>query len=135
MQRRRDLGGLIFVNLRDRSGIIQVVFDRDINEEAFNLAHEIRNEFVLTIRGVVTHREKGQCNDSIPTGHIEIKAEHLEILNTAKTPPIYIDDDDVLDESIRLKYRYLDLRKPKMQNILMTVSYTHLDVYKRQNIC
>ncbi|HHT51144.1 MAG TPA: aspartate--tRNA ligase [Eubacteriaceae bacterium] len=119
VQRRRDLGGLIFVNLRDRSGIIQVVFDRDINEEAFNLAHEIRNEFVLTIRGVVTHREKGQCNDSIPTGHIEIKAEHLEILNTAKTPPIYIDDDDVLDESIRLKYRYLDLRKPKMQNILM----------------
>ena len=119
VQRRRDLGGLIFVNLRDRSGIIQVVFDKDINEEAFNLAHNIRNEFVLTIKGNVTYREKGQSNDSIPTGDIEIKAGYLEILNTSKTPPIYIEDDDILAESIRLKYRYLDLRKPRMQNILM----------------
>lgn len=119
VQRRRDLGGLIFVNLRDRSGIVQVVFDKDINENAFEKASDIRNEFVLSIKGKITPREEGQNNDNIPTGYIEIKAEQLDILNNAKTPPIYIEDEDSISENLRLKYRYLDLRKPKMQNILM----------------
>jgi aspartyl-tRNA synthetase len=119
VQRRRDLGGLIFVNLRDRSGIIQVVFDKDISEKAFETASDIRNEFVLSIVGKITPREEGQNNENILTGYIEIKAEQLDILNTAQTPPIYIEDEDNISENIRLKYRYLDLRKPKMQNILM----------------
>ena len=119
VQRRRDLGGLIFVNLRDRSGIVQVVFDKEINEKAFEVASDIRNEYVLSIKGKISPREEGQNNDNIPTGYIEIQAEQLEILNTAQTPPIYIEDEDKLSEDVRLKYRYLDLRKPKMQNILM----------------
>src|SRR5690554_5675537 len=105
VQRRRDLGGLIFVNLRDRSGIIQVVFDKDISEKAFETASDIRNEFVLSIVGKITPREEGQNNENILTGYIEIKAEQLDILNTAQTPPIYIEDEDNISENIRLKYR------------------------------
>lgn len=119
VQRRRDLGGLIFVNLRDRSGFVQVVFDKEVNERAFELAGPIRSEFVLLVSGKVTSREEGQNNEHLSTGRIEIQADHLEILNTSETPPIYIEDEDKLSENIRLKYRYLDLRKPKMQKNLM----------------
>lgn len=119
VQRRRDLGGLIFINLRDRSGIIQVVFDKEIDEEAFKVATTIRNEYVLSIKGKVSFREKGQENPDNPTGSIEIHVQQLKVLNTSQTPPIYIEDEDLLSEDVRLKYRYLDLRKPKMQNILM----------------
>lgn len=119
VQRRRDLGGLIFVNLRDRSGMVQVVFDKEINYDTFETASGIRSEFVLSVTGTVTPRAEGQSNDAIPTGQIEIEAEHLEILNSSETPPIYIQDDDNISEDIRLKHRYLDLRKPKMQKNLM----------------
>ena len=119
VQRRRDLGGLIFVNLRDRSGFVQVVFDKDVNPDAFKLAGNIRSEFVLLVSGIVSPREEGQSNENLPTGEIEIKAERLEILNTSETPPIYIEDNDQLSEDLRLRYRYLDLRKPKMQKNLL----------------
>lgn len=120
VQRRRDLGGLIFINLRDRSGMIQVVFDKEVNEEAFEIASTVRNEFVLSIVGIVTLREGEQINPNIATGEIEIKGQKIEILDSAHTPPIYIEDDDKVSEDIRLKYRYLDLRKPKMQQRLIT---------------
>lgn len=120
VQRRRDLGGLIFINLRDRSGMIQVVFDKKVNEEAFEIASTVKSEFVLSIAGIVTLREEGQINPNITTGEIEIKGQRIEILDSAHTPPIYIEDDDKVSEDIRLKYRYLDLRKPKMQQRLIT---------------
>jgi len=117
VQRRRDLGGLIFVDLRDRTGIVQIVFDQDVSEEAFRKAEKLRGEYVIGIRGVVRRRES--VNKNIPTGEIEVFAEELVIFSEAKTPPIYIEDDDDVSENLRLKYRYLDLRKPKMQKNLI----------------
>jgi aspartyl-tRNA synthetase len=117
VQRRRDLGGLIFVDLRDRSGIVQIVFDKDISEEAFVKAEKIRGEYVIGISGVIKKRES--VNKNIPTGEIEVFAEELKIFSEAQTPPIYIEDEDEVSENIRLKYRYLDLRKPKMQKNLI----------------
>lgn len=119
VHRRRDLGGLIFINLRDRTGMIQVVFDKEVCEEAFEIASTVRNEYVVSVEGEVTLREEGQINHGIATGEIEIKGEKIEILDSAHTPPIYIEDDDKVSEDIRLKYRYLDLRKPKMQQNLI----------------
>ncbi|KAB3537284.1 aspartate--tRNA ligase [Alkaliphilus pronyensis] len=117
VQKRRDLGGLIFVDLRDRTGIMQIVFDKDISEEAFKRAEELGSEYVIAIRGKVYVRQS--INPNIPTGEIEVFAECLEILNKSETPPIYIKDDDDVSENLRLKYRYLDLRKPSMQKNLM----------------
>lgn len=117
VQKRRDLGGLIFVDLRDRSGILQVVFDKDISEKAFHTAETIGSEYVVAIRGKVHKRQS--VNPNLPTGEIEVFAEELQILNTAETPPIYIKDDDDVSENLRLKYRYLDLRKPSMQQNLI----------------
>ena len=117
VQKRRDLGGLIFADLRDREGIVQIIFDKDISEEAFTKAEKIRGEFVLAVRGVVKKRQS--INSNLPTGEIEIFAEELKILSEAQTPPIYIDDNDEVSENLRLKYRYLDLRKPRMQKNLM----------------
>lgn len=115
IQRRRDHGGIIFINLRDRSGIVQLVFDPDIAGEAFALAEQARPEYVLTATGEVRHRIEGQVNESMPTGEIEIYVTEAEILNTAKTPPFLIEDGVDCDEMIRLKYRYLDLRRPELQ--------------------
>ncbi|MCT4595026.1 MAG: aspartate--tRNA ligase [Anaeromicrobium sp.] len=117
VQKRRNLGGLVFVDLRDRTGICQVIFDKDVSEEAFNKAEEIRSEFVIGIRGIV--RKRQSVNPNMPTGEIEIFVEELKIFSQAQTPPIYIEDDDDVSENLRLKYRYLDLRKPKMQKNLM----------------
>lgn len=117
VQKRRDLGGLIFVDLRDRSGLVQIVFDKDISEEAFSKAEKLGSEYVIAVSGKVHKRQS--VNPNLPTGEIEIFAEVLEILNTAETPPIYIKDDDEVSENLRLKYRYLDLRKPSMQRNLM----------------
>ena len=117
VQKRRDLGGLIFVDLRDRSGIVQVVFDKDISIEAFSKAEKIGSEFVIAVKGKVFKRQS--VNPNLATGQIEIFAESLEVLNAAETPPIYIKDDDEVSENLRLKYRYLDLRKPSMQNNLI----------------
>jgi len=120
VSRRRDHGGLIFVDLRDRSGLVQVVIDEAaIGEEAFHKAETIRNEFVVAVRGSVRARSEETVNPNMETGMIEILVEELRILNTAKTPPFYIQDGIEVDEMLRLKYRYLDLRRPEMQRNLM----------------
>lgn len=113
----RNLGGLIFCDLRDRSGVVQIVFDDNVPEELFAKADSLRSEFTVGIRGKV--RERQAKNPEMPTGDIEIVAEDINIYSKADTPPIYIKDDDNADENLRLKYRYLDLRKPKMQQNLM----------------
>jgi len=112
--RRRDHGGLIFVDLRDRQGITQVVFDPQIGREAHERAGELRSEYVMAARGRTRFRPEGMANPKLPTGEIEVAATDLRILNTSKTPPFQVEDDVEASESIRLRYRYLDLRRPKM---------------------
>ncbi|HHV65845.1 MAG TPA: aspartate--tRNA ligase [Peptococcaceae bacterium] len=116
VQTRRDHGGVIFVDLRDRSGIVQVVFYPDMPGDGFSKAEKIRSEYVIEVEGKVRLRPDGSANPNMKTGEIEVVAESLNILNKAKTPPFYIQDNVEVDESVRLKYRYLDLRRPKMQN-------------------
>lgn len=116
VQRERNLGSLIFVDLRDTTGICQIVFDNTVAEDVFEKAEKVRAEYVLAVKGRV--RERESKNEEIPTGDIEILADELKILNEADTPPIYIKDDDNVSETMRLKYRYLDLRKPSMQKNL-----------------
>lgn len=116
---RRDHGGLIFIDLRDRSGIIQVVFNPELNEEAFHLAENVRGEYVVAVRGEVRARPQDTENPNLKTGKIEIFAQKMEVLNTAKTPPFYIEDGIDVDELLRLRYRYLDLRRPEMKNNLL----------------
>lgn len=118
VQKRRDLGGLIFIDLRDRTGIVQVVFNPEVSQEALALAEKIRNEYVLDIEGIVIEREQGTVNESLTTGKIEIRVEKVTILNEAKTPPFTIDEKSEVSEDVRLKYRYLDLRRPVMANTL-----------------
>src|SRR5690606_17038352 len=119
MQRRRDLGGVIFIDLRDRSGIVQIVFDQSTSRDAFELGDRARNEYVLTVRGIVVERDPETVNPNLPTGDIEVRVKEAEVLNTAKNPPFFIEDGIDTDESVRLKYRYLDLRRPEMQRTLM----------------
>lgn len=113
VQKRRDLGGLIFVDMRDREGIVQVVFG-DEAPEALAIAEKIRSEFVIEVTGKVVLRQEGQINPNIKTGKIEVIASSLTIINEAKTPPFAIDDKVEISEDLRLKYRYLDLRRPAM---------------------
>jgi aspartyl-tRNA synthetase len=114
VQKRRDLGGLIFIDLRDRTGIVQVVFSPEVSKEALNVAEKVRNEYVLSVEGTVVARDEGTINPNIPTGKIEIQAERVTIINEAKTPPFTIADQTDVAEEVRLKYRYLDLRRPVM---------------------
>jgi aspartyl-tRNA synthetase len=116
VQKRRDLGGLIFIDLRDRTGIVQVVFSPEVSEEALKVAETVRGEYVLDIEGTVVAREEGTINPNLPTGKIEVQAERVTIINEAKTPPFVIDDRTDVSEDVRLKYRYLDLRRPVMFN-------------------
>ena len=116
VQKRRNLGGLIFCDLRDKTGITQVVFNDKIPQELFDRADTLRSEYVVGIKGKVMERESK--NPDLPTGDIEVFAEDLIIYSKAETPPIYIKDDDNVDDNLRLKYRYLDLRKKKMQDNL-----------------
>lgn len=115
VNRRRDLGGLIFIDLRDRSGLVQVVFSPEVSKEALALADRCRSEYVISVRGTVVARSAENINTSIATGEIEIMAAELEIINTAKTPPFAVADESDVDEKIRLKYRYIDLRRAQMQ--------------------
>ena len=118
VQRRRDLGGLIFVELRDRQGIVQVVFNPEINPQAHEKAQSIRGEYVLGVQGTVVMRPEGTANPKMSTGEIEVIAKDLKILNVSKTPPFQIEDEEEVVENIRLKYRYLDLRRPGLQKNL-----------------
>jgi aspartyl-tRNA synthetase len=115
VQRRRDLGGLIFVELRDRQGIVQVVFNPEINPQAHEKAQSIRSEYVLGVQGTVVMRPEGTANPKLSTGEIEVIVKDLKILNVSKTPPFQIDDEEEVAENTRLKYRYLDLRRPGLQ--------------------
>ena len=117
VQKKRNLGGLVFVDLRDRSGLCQIIFDTDINAEAFAKAEKLGSEYVVAVKGKVA--ERSYKNPNMPTGDIEVFATELKVLNKSETPPIYIKDDDNVSEELRLKYRYLDLRKPSMQKTLM----------------
>jgi aspartyl-tRNA synthetase len=119
VQKRRDHGGLIFIDLRDRSGVVQVVFTPGTYQDAFNLAEGVRNEYVLALEGKVEARPEGTLNPNMATGEVEIYASALEVLNVAKNPPFYIMDNVDVDENVRLKYRYLDLRRPEMQQNLI----------------
>ena len=119
VHRRRDHGKLIFIDLRDKSGLVQVVFDPEISEMAFKTAEELRNEFVVTISGVVNARPQGTINLHMATGAIEIAANNIKILNRSKTPPFYINEEVDIDENMRLKYRYLDFRRERMHNNLI----------------
>ena len=120
VSRRRDHGGLIFVDLRDRSGYVQVVYDEaKMGEGTFHKAESLRSEFVIAVRGEVRARSEDTVNPKMETGTIEIVCSELRILNRAKTPPFYIQDDLDVDEMLRLKYRYLDLRRPEMQKNIM----------------
>ena len=126
VERRRDHGGLIFIDLRDRTGIVQVVASPDYEKVSFDKAEQVRTEYVLAVRGIVRMRDKDTINPKMKTGTIEIRCEELRILNSSKTPPFYIEDNIDVDEKIRLKYRYLDLRRPEMQkNLIMRHKVKH----------
>jgi len=114
VQKRRDLGGLIFVDVRDRSGIVQAVFNPEISKETVEIAEKLRNEFVIHIEGLVVERADGQINTTLKTGKIEIQVDSVSIINAAKNPPFAIEDNTDVSEDLRLKYRYLDLRRPEM---------------------
>ena len=120
VQRARNLGGIVFVWLRDRTGIVQVVFDgNDISRELLELAESLRSEYVIEVHGQARMRAPEAVNKKLKTGEVEVVAESAIILNPSKTPPIYIEDDTKEQESLRLKYRYLDLRRPSMQSMLL----------------
>ena len=118
VHRRRDHGGVIFVDLRDRTGLVQVVFRPDASGEAHARSEALRSEFVIAARGVVERRSEDTVNPNLPTGEIEVLAEELRILNTAVPPPFPIEDDPGVDESVRLRHRIHDLRRPPLQRAL-----------------
>src|SRR5437879_2633099 len=119
VHRRRTFGGLTFIDLRDRHGITQLVFNPTISPEAHAIADDCRPEFVLAARGVVEHRPEGTVNANLPTGEIDVLVQTAEILNTAKTPPFEINQDADVDETLRMKYRYLDLRRERQRDIIV----------------
>jgi aspartyl-tRNA synthetase len=120
VQRRRDHGGVIFIDLRDREGLTQVVMSPEYNKNVHGVADSIRNEFVVAVKGKVGMRPEGTLNEKLPTGEIEIMVDELKILNNSQTPPFMIDDYTNVNEDIRLKYRYLDLRRKRIQSNLIT---------------
>ena len=119
VDRRRDHGGLIFIDLRDREGIVQVVFNPETSKLCHAIASEMHNEYVVRVSGEVALRPPGTENPKLPTGDIEVIAQNTDILNPSKTPPFYINEDVEVDENLRLKYRYLDLRRARMKENLL----------------
>ena len=119
VDRRRDHGGLIFIDLRDREGVVQVVFNPETSKECCEIASEMRNEYVVRVSGEVARRPPGTENPKLATGEIEVIAQNTDILNPSKTPPFYINEEIEVEESLRFKYRYLDLRRPRMKENLL----------------
>ena len=118
VQKRRDHGGVIFIDLRDREGVMQVVFNPQHNQAAFEIADTLRAEYVIEVTGTVALRGEGLANPNLKTGTMELEVHHVELLAKAKTPPIYIEDDKVASDELRMKYRYLDMRrKPVLENL------------------
>ena len=112
---RRDLGGLIVIDLRDREGIVQIVFNPDFSQEALNIAETVRSEYIVEVQGVVTKRDAETVNPKIKTGQVEVQVSNIEIINKSETPPFSINEENTnVDENIRLKYRYLDLRRQEL---------------------
>ena len=139
VHRRRDHGELVFVDLRDRSGILQVVFDAEFlpSEDLLARAKELRSEFVLEVTGEVILRDPAAVNGEMPTGEVEVRATALELLNRAETPPFQIEDSVKASEDLRLKYRYLDLRRPEMTSNLVRrsdVTYRVRQVLHESNV-
>ena len=120
VHRRRDHGSLIFVDLRDREGIVQVVFNPELAYEAHKTAERLRNEWVIQVVGPVTRRSAGTENPNLPTGEVEVLADNLVVLNESKTPPFNVNEESEVDELLRLRFRYLDLRRPSMREMLAT---------------
>ncbi len=120
VETRRDHGGLIFIDLRDRAGITQIVFSIDTNQAALSIADAVRSEYVVAVKGKVFMRPEGTANPDRPTGEIEVYISQIELLNTSKTPPFPLTDDTDASEALKLKYRYLDLRRRPLQKALMT---------------
>lgn len=116
VHRRRDHGGVIFIDLRDRSGLVQVVFNTELSEEVHKTAYGLRNEYVISVEGEVSLRPGGTENPRMPTGDVEVLARKIKIFNTSLNPPFYINEEVEVEESLRLKYRYLDLRRQRMKN-------------------
>jgi len=114
-QRRRDHGGLVFIDLRDRTGVIQTVFNPQEDPETHERSHAVRNEFVLAVKGRVRPRPDDMVNEKLATGRIEVFINHLRVLNTSETPPFMVEDEIDVSEPVRLKYRFLDLRRPEVQ--------------------
>jgi len=119
VDRRRDLGGVIFIEVRDRYGVTQIVFEPTFNLQAHTAAKDLRSEFVISVEGVVRKRPADTDNPELPTGHIDVMVNKLIILNEAETPPFQIKDDVDVHEDLRLKYRYLDLRRSQLQKNLL----------------
>ncbi|QQE73243.1 aspartate--tRNA ligase [Brevibacillus composti] len=119
VQKRRDLGGVIFIDFRDRTGIVQIVFNPEHDKGAWEIADKVRSEYVLAVRGTVVERSPEAVNPKLKTGEVEVYVSEIHILNDAKTPPFQIEDEIDVDEQVRLKYRYLDLRRPEMQRSLI----------------
>ncbi len=117
---RRDLGGVVFIDLRDRYGKTQVVFNPQTNPDVHKLAGDLRSEFVISVTGIVEHRPEGTRNPNLPTGDIDVLANELTLLNKAETTPFPIEESIDVNEETRLQYRYLDLRRSPMQQNLMT---------------
>jgi aspartyl-tRNA synthetase len=118
VHRRRDHGGLVFIDLRDRSGLVQVVFNPERAPEAHEQAHELRSEWVLSVKGEIVRRSEATVNAGLPTGEVEMQADTLEVLAEAETPPFPLDEDEPIDDALRLRHRYLDLRREPMRHAL-----------------
>lgn len=119
VQKRRDLGKLIFIDLRDRTGIVQLVFSHEFDPAALEVADQLRSEYVIEVAGAVVRRSDAEINSKMKTGTIEVEVHQVKILNKAKTPPFYIQNDINVTDDLRLKYRYLDLRRPEMQQAII----------------
>jgi aspartyl-tRNA synthetase len=119
VQRRRDHGGLIFIDVRDREGVVQAVFNPEVDREVHAKAHTLRSEYVVAVRGDVAMRPSESINPDLETGEVEVLTRELRILNVAENPPFLIEDNVEISENVRLKYRFLDLRRPRLQRNLI----------------